>query len=90
MTVGDRIVPSTAAKLLRGERPMATCPADNEPLIMTMEFRGAEFICMVCKQLYGFLSPKPATWTQELQDRHDVLLAQYEAERAQRRAQDGG
>lgn len=83
----DHIDVGTAMKLISGERPMATCPKDDEPLISTLLYRGAEFVCQVCKTRYGFLAPKPATWTQELQDRHDELQAAFEAEWA---VHDGG
>jgi hypothetical protein len=83
--IEDRIDLGTAAKLLKGDRPMATCPHDGEPLVSTLEFRGAEFICVVCDRRYGFLSPTPADWTPELQARHDELRVQYEAARAERR-----
>lgn len=89
MEIEDNIRVDTALKLIGGEKPMATCPHDDEPLIMTLEFKGAEFICMVCERKFGFLSPKPATWTQELQDRYEVLKAQYDAERAERKRVDG-
>lgn len=70
----------------KNEAPMATCPHDDEPLISTFEFQGAEFICQVCGHKYGFLSPKPAKWTPELQARHDELRAQYDKERAERQS----
>lgn len=56
---------------------MATCPGDGEPLICTLRFSGAEFYCMVCHRLYGFLSPQPAPWSEELQARHDELADQF-------------
>lgn len=77
----DRIDMGTALKLLDGQRPMACCPNDHEPLICTMEFDGAEFFCVVCEGKFGFLSPRPKDWTQELQDRHDELKAVYVAAR---------
>lgn len=64
--------------------PTATCPTDGEPLVFTFEFPKYEFICMVCRQLYGFLDPRPAHQTPELDDRHTELRAQYETERAVR------
>jgi hypothetical protein len=84
--VDDRIDLSTAARLLdrSQDQPIATCPRDGEPLIATMEFDGAEFYCQKCGSKLGFLSPTPATWTEELQARHDQLRAQYEAERDSR------
>lgn len=64
--------------------PMACCPKDGEPLVLTLEFKGAEFICMGCKQLYGFLAPIGKPNTPELQARYAELKAQYAAERKER------
>lgn len=64
---------------------VATCPADGEPLVGTFEFRGFEFICMVCGTKYEFLQPRPAPETPELMARHDELKAQYDAEHKARR-----
>lgn len=76
---------AAAMPLLRqNDRPMAGCQRDSEPLVSTMEFRGAEFYCQVCGATYGFLSPKPLTWTAERQERHDELKAAYDIERAHR------
>lgn len=76
--IDDRIDLNTAGKLMRGERPMATCPKDGEPLIMTVRWPGAEFICIVCNGLYGFLSPKPVPPTPELQARYEELKAMFD------------
>ena len=62
----------------------ACCPADGEPLISTFEFRGFEFICMVCGQKYGFLAPVGKPETPELIARHDELKAKYDEERVAR------
>lgn len=78
--IDDRIVPETAAKLLGGERPMACCPRDGEPLISTIRWRGAEFFCMICRQKFGFLSPVPKEKTQALEDRYQELLALFTQE----------
>lgn len=64
--------------------PMATCPRDDEPLMSTFEFPGAEFYCQVCRGTYGFLDPKPAETTPELQARHDELRVSYDVERKER------
>lgn len=82
----DRIDPNTLIRLLTGEKPTATCPHDHEPLVATMEFRGAEFYCVVCQRTFGFLSPIPATTTPELDARLTELTAAYERERALRLA----
>lgn len=83
MTVDDsfRTIPDPA-----GGPKMAMCPRCNEPLVCTMEFRGAEFVCMVCRGRFGFLAPVPAEPTAELDARHDELRAQYDRERAARQA----
>lgn len=67
----------------RGLR-MAMCPKCAEPLVSTLEFRGAEFICMGCRGLFGFMAPLPAAPTSELKKRHEELRLQYETERAAR------
>lgn len=67
--------------------PMATCTRDGEPLVSTLEFRNAEFICVVCGTKYGFLAPNPVVATPELDARHAELKAQYQRERAERRTQ---
>lgn len=86
--IEDRVDIGTAMRLLgKGPTPMATCPHDDEPLISTLEFPGVEFICVVCERGYGFLSPKPAEWTEAKQARHDELRAQYDAAREARRAE---
>lgn len=84
--IDDTINVGTATELLKGTRPMATCPKDGEPLVETFEFRGAEFICMGCGGKFGFLSPAPKPWTQALQDQHDAHRVQYLVERAERDA----
>lgn len=84
--VDDRIDIGTVFWLLDRDRepPMATCPSDDEPLVMTFEFPGAEFICVVCDRTYGFLSPKPAVSTPELVARQLELKAKYDAAREAR------
>lgn len=84
MGVDDRIDLDTAGQLLSGNEPMAVCPRDGDPLVMTMEFSGAEFFCVTCEGKFGFLAPTPATWTPELQARHDELKATYDEARAAR------
>lgn len=58
---------------------MATCPVDDEPLVMTFEVKFKEFICMVCGTYYEFLSPKPATETPELNARYAELKALFDS-----------
>lgn len=61
------------------ETPTACCPNDGEPLMSTFRYPGAEFVCMVCGNRLGFLSPTPKTNTPELQARHDQLRALFDA-----------
>lgn len=63
---------------------MATCPVDGEPLVMTFEFPGKEFICVVCSRLYEFFGPKPAVSTPELEARYAEHKATYDAALAAR------
>jgi hypothetical protein len=72
------------------ERRVATCHLDDEPLVGTFEFRGAEFVCVVCGQLYGFLGPKPAQETPGLLARLAELTARYERERDERQSEQHG
>jgi hypothetical protein len=60
-------------------RPYACCPRDGEPLITSLERRGAEFVCLVCGGWFGFLSPKPGDPTPELDARYAELKARYDA-----------
>jgi hypothetical protein len=62
------------------EPPIATCPSCSEPLISTLKFPGAEFICVVCRRLWGFIDPTPAESTPELLTRLEELRAQWRAE----------
>ncbi len=63
----------------RKDPPMACCPRDGEPLISTFKYPGAEFVCMVCGNLLGFLAPTPKPDTPELSARHDELRARFDA-----------
>ncbi len=64
-----------------GERvpQTAVCPKDGEPLVMSLERAGYEFVCIICGNWLGFLSPNGATPTPELDARYEELLAQYKA-----------
>jgi hypothetical protein len=64
------------------EPPVATCPSCSEPLIMTLKFRGKEFICVACRRLWGFVEPTPAESTPELLARLEELRAQWRAEQS--------
>ena len=60
--------------------PIATCPACGEPLVLTLKFRGKEFICIECRRLWGFVDPMPKEETPELLARLAELKARWEAE----------
>jgi hypothetical protein len=91
-TIHDPIDGGVAARLLGRDRdkppPIATCHNDGEPLVSTLEYRGAEFVCVVCGDRYGFLGPKPADTTPELLARLKELTVRYDRERAERMASD--
>ena len=73
----------------RKEPPVACCPRcpGTEPLVLTVERAGLEFTCLVCGGWFGFLDPKPADSTPEL----DALAEQRKAEYGeQRKARKGG
>ncbi|HVL49908.1 MAG TPA: hypothetical protein VM754_00200, partial [Actinomycetota bacterium] len=67
----------------------ACCPRDGEPLISTLEFSGAEFVCVVCGQTYGYLAPTAKPATPEREARHGELKERYDAERAERQIREG-
>lgn len=79
--IDDQVNLSVAARLLDESkpRPMACCPTDGEPLVGTLEQRGAEFLCMVCGRYFGFLSPMPKDPTPELNARYEELRARFKA-----------
>lgn len=87
MSVDDSFRTHPLEMVLRPEgtpAPMATCPRDGEPLVMTFEFDGAEFICVVCGMKYGWLAPSKAAATPELTARLAELQVQYDHERDER------
>lgn len=57
--------------------PVATCPYDGDPLVMTFAFAGYEFICLECGRLYGFLEPRAAEATPQLLDRAEQRKAEF-------------
>ena len=87
--IDDRLDLGNALRLLdkTAPPPMATCPADGEPLVPTFERSGAEFTCVVCGRWYAFCAAcEPAESTPELEARLEELTAQYDAARAARNA----
>jgi hypothetical protein len=53
--------------------PTAVCRVDGEPLVSTLAFYQAEFVCVVCGRTYGFLEPDSAESTPTLSARHEEL-----------------
>lgn len=82
---GLPMTPATAAitaMSMMGEKKLQTacCPKDGEPLVFSLKYPGAEFVCMVCGKLYGFLAPVPKpSDTPGLQERHEELQARFDA-----------
>ena len=70
----------------RGGRrpPVATCPSCGEPLVMTLKFRGKEFICVECGRTWGFVEPTPKEETPELLDRLAELNAKWKARQGEK------
>jgi hypothetical protein len=60
-------------------RPMAMCPVDGEPLVMSMEVPKFEWLCMECGNRYAYFAPTPQPITPERQARHAELKARYDA-----------
>lgn len=71
---------SMALRRREGPPPVACCPEDGEPLVMTMAYSGAEFVCQVCKALYGYLDPVEGEPTPERLARAAELKAEFQAE----------
>lgn len=63
---------------------MKVCPRDGEPVIFTLEFRGAEYVCIECGWLGGVFSPSEVPADHGMALRHAELRERYEAERAER------
>lgn len=59
------------------------CRRDGEPLVFTMEFPGAEYVCGLCGGTEGVLGRRVAT-SPELVARLDALTEVYESKRAER------
>lgn len=80
--INDRIGLRAVGALLSRNPVVACCPADGEPLIFTLEYAGAEFVCAACDQKFGYLAPEPKAETPELLARLKILRAQYGRARA--------
>lgn len=62
--------------MAKGIDKIAVCPRDGAPLISTFVFDGAEYYCVECGYAFGMFEQERVEWTQELQDKHDALLAE--------------
>lgn len=60
--------------------PTACCRDDNEPLVLTFERRGYEFVCVVCGRYYTYFEPKPLPSTAARSRRLEVLKARRREE----------
>lgn len=75
---------------MASDKPYALCPRCGEPLVSTLDFPGAEFYCLECRQRYGFLSPRPGQPTPELEARYRALQAEWDEHVAGRLLLHGG
>lgn len=67
--------------------PVAMCPrCPDEPLVFTFEMTGAEFTCLGCGGWFGFLDPRAAESTPELDARAAERKATHLEQRAAREA----
>lgn len=64
-----------------GKPPMATCTGCGEPLILTLHWHGAEFVCICCGRHLGFVDPVPVEATPEVKARQEELQAEWDAAR---------
>jgi len=69
---------------------MAMCPCCDVPLISTMAFRRFEFYCLECGSKFGFIEPKAAKATDELEARHTELRAEWDEHVGGKLLSDGG
>jgi hypothetical protein len=70
------------------ERPFALCHCGT-PLVGTFEMPGAEWYCVGCEKFFGWLHATDGgaeNPTAALAERYALAKAQYDAERAARRA----
>lgn len=49
----------------------------EEPLVLTLAFRGKEFICLGCGTLYEFFGPRGEQDTPELTEKMDLRKQQW-------------
>ena len=71
----------------KGEpKTYAGCPRCGAPLVSTLEFRGAEWICVPCDHLYGYMAPIPVAPSDEIEAQYEAVKTAYDAARAERKA----
>ncbi|MFZ2226178.1 MAG: hypothetical protein WAV64_01950 [Candidatus Moraniibacteriota bacterium] len=69
----------------RKDPPVAMCPrCPGEPLVFTFERAGFEFTCLGCNGWFGFLDPRPADSTPELDALTEQRKAEYRMQLAER------
>jgi hypothetical protein len=75
----DKIGDTEARRREGKPPPIAMCRVcPNEPLVSTMLFRRAEFYCVSCGSHLGYLDPKPAEPTPELDDRAHAVQQEFD------------
>lgn len=75
---------SAASRLLHGtdETPLAGCPGCRAPLIATMVYPGAEFICLECGRKCSFLAPVRLEPNAENMARYEALQTEWDDHQA--------
>lgn len=64
--------------------PMALCVDCHEPLVMTKEWSGFDFVCVVCGRKHTFMEPTPGVTTEALRGRQSMLRIRYDLEAGRR------
>lgn len=59
-------------------KEMAMCPECDTPLISTLVFKGAEFYCLDCGGAFGFLAPRGAECTPEVEAQYQERKAEWD------------
>lgn len=57
--------------------PVACCPRDETPLVLTFQMPGKEFYCMTCGRWWEFLQPTGKPETPELLARVQELTLNF-------------
>lgn len=56
---------------------VATCPGCGDVLVMTMAWRGAEFVCLSCGNIWTWIQPRGADETPERITRIEATKAEW-------------